>query len=236
MTPEEIESREFFVGLRGFDKDEVHQFLAEVAEEQRTLLARLELAALEGEGLPTGPRDDFEDLGASVAAILRTAKESAASMQVDAEQSASTLRADAEHYSDERRRSADEYAASARSEADALFAVAAQAAEDARAEAERRLADADERIRMMEAEAVQRARSAAESVVADASTRVADITRRSDAMRARLQEANDEIQLALLALGDSVDPQEIVRAALGADIATSDGHVSTNGHLQHEDR
>ena len=33
LTPEEIQSREFLVSLRGYDRDEVHAFLGRVAEQ-----------------------------------------------------------------------------------------------------------------------------------------------------------------------------------------------------------
>lgn len=39
LTPEEIQSREFLVSLRGYDRDEVHAFLDEVAEAFSQLLA-----------------------------------------------------------------------------------------------------------------------------------------------------------------------------------------------------
>src|SRR5918998_1116105 len=38
LTPEDIQSKTFLVGLRGYDKDEVQTFLDEVATEVRTLL------------------------------------------------------------------------------------------------------------------------------------------------------------------------------------------------------
>ncbi len=39
LTPEEIQSREFLVSLRGYDRDEVHAFLDEVAEAFAQLLS-----------------------------------------------------------------------------------------------------------------------------------------------------------------------------------------------------
>jgi DivIVA domain-containing protein len=41
LTPEEIQSREFLVSLRGYDRDEVHAFLDRVAEHVRELQGRL---------------------------------------------------------------------------------------------------------------------------------------------------------------------------------------------------
>ena len=38
LTPEDIESKKFLVGLRGYDKDEVTAFLQEVATDYRSAL------------------------------------------------------------------------------------------------------------------------------------------------------------------------------------------------------
>ncbi len=45
LTPEDIQSREFLVSLRGYDRDEVHAFLDEVAEDFASLLGRSGVAA-----------------------------------------------------------------------------------------------------------------------------------------------------------------------------------------------
>lgn len=47
LTPEQIESREFLVSVRGYDRDEVHAFLREVAEAARALHEQAERAVLE---------------------------------------------------------------------------------------------------------------------------------------------------------------------------------------------
>jgi DivIVA domain-containing protein len=47
LTPEQIESREFLVSVRGYDRDEVHAFLREVAETARALHEQAERAVLE---------------------------------------------------------------------------------------------------------------------------------------------------------------------------------------------
>ena len=44
LTPEQIESREFLVSVRGYDRDEVHAFLREAAEQVRGLRDQLEAA------------------------------------------------------------------------------------------------------------------------------------------------------------------------------------------------
>jgi cell division initiation protein len=93
MKPEDIHGRDFLVGLRGYDKEEVRSFLAEVAAEHAALLAEVGRA----KAAPQAPaHDDFENLGASVASILRAAKESASEITADAEQHAAAIRSEAE--------------------------------------------------------------------------------------------------------------------------------------------
>lgn len=55
LTPEEIQSREFLVSLRGYDRDEVHAFLDEVAEAFSQLLADGGRSGSEGS---VGPVED----------------------------------------------------------------------------------------------------------------------------------------------------------------------------------
>src|SRR4051812_39934029 len=94
MRPEDIQHRDFLVGMRGYDKDDVRSFLAEVAAEhaalQRELEARVSTPAPAAAAAPApvaaaAADDDFENLGASVAAILRAAKGSAAELTEEAE-------------------------------------------------------------------------------------------------------------------------------------------------------
>src|SRR5688572_31352156 len=103
MRPEEIQNHDFLVGLRGYDKDEVRAFLAEVAAEHAALLAAVEQGRTDAAAAPPAPapaqapaEDDFESIGAGVAAILRTAKEQAGQITGDAQARAAALREEAE--------------------------------------------------------------------------------------------------------------------------------------------
>jgi DivIVA domain-containing protein len=185
MRPDEILHRDFLVGLRGYDKDEVRSFLADVAAEHANLLAELD-AVRSGAPAPAAPapaakaedEDDFENLGASVAAILKTAKASAAEMTQAAEARAAQTR---EEIEDLRYRAVVE--------ADELKAAAKATLDEAKAEAARIVQDAKDRARPAEAEAEARIANRAE-----------DAGRREAGIRTRLQEAADELQLALVAL------------------------------------
>lgn len=278
MEPQDIEGRDFFVGLRGYDREEVDAFLAQVAAEHRALREELDLLR---EGAEVPARDPFEDLGANVTAILRTANESATSITAEAQERADALRVQADEYAEKVRREVDDEvshirgsaaadaertrnAAEADAErlrgeagADALrirgeaeeealrrraeldaeharlqaMAVEAQAeaeqileesrrhaeevVERAHLEAGRLLREADDRVSAIEAEAYEQGRERARTTVEEAVSRLAEATRRHDDLRSRLSEASDEIQLALMALGEPLaDPRQAIDDAV----------------------
>jgi DivIVA domain-containing protein len=58
LEPDQIQARQFLVSLRGYDRDEVHAFLEQVADEVRTLRARvaeLETSPAQQGGAPSAP-------------------------------------------------------------------------------------------------------------------------------------------------------------------------------------
>jgi DivIVA domain-containing protein len=94
LTPEEIQAREFLVSLRGYDRDEVHSFLEQVAGQIRDLQRRLEgqppIQPAEATPVselvpssqpPADPKPFFEDLGQTTQRIVEAAYESAAEIQ-----------------------------------------------------------------------------------------------------------------------------------------------------------
>jgi DivIVA domain-containing protein len=96
LTPEEIQAREFLVSLRGYDRDEVHSFLEQVARYVRDLQSQLEgLHAGQPSPQPpetapdpvqsslsaADPKPFFEDLGQTTQRIVEAAYESAAEIQ-----------------------------------------------------------------------------------------------------------------------------------------------------------
>lgn len=225
MRPEDIQNHDFLVGLRGYDKDDVRSFLAQVASEHATLLAELDdarrVAVTEAPAPPAAEApDDFENLGASVAAVLRAAKESARELLTEAEErhagavraaedalrqaradaeqirlDAGNAVADAQAEADEIRTTVRATVAEAEAEADQIRATAQASIGDARAEADRIVREAADRARQIDIET--------EARIANLH---GEATRREAALRTRLLEASDEIQLALLALGDAAQP------------------------------
>ena len=143
MTPEEIETAEFFVGMRGYEPAEVRAFLHAVAAEQRQLLARVAELEAQPSALPTG--DPIDLLGEHVAGIVRAAREAAEGLVHDAAAAAAAARVTAEEdaravgvEAERRRAEADRVLLEAHAEAERVIASAAeqgrQAAEQRRAE------------------------------------------------------------------------------------------------------
>lgn len=119
LTPEDITSRSFLVSLRGYDRDEVHAFLAQVADEVRDLLERvdeLEEAATapagapgaseaepapapEAAATPPTPSDLFAEIGKETQRILEAAQHAGEdlrkSAKEDADRELKTARAEA---------------------------------------------------------------------------------------------------------------------------------------------
>lgn len=232
MDPEDIESRDFFVGLRGYDRDEVQEFLAQVAADHRAALAELEELRKR--------REPLTDLGPSVTAIIRTATESAETITEQAHQEGDRIRAEAEAQAAATRHEAEARAATTRHDAEARAEQIRREADDeatrmrdeatrivdaARSEAERIVHDAQDDASRLEADAERRGRERAAAAADDAIAKLAEANRRHEELRARLAETSDEIQLALMAMGDQrKDPNEVIIDVTLGDVDSSD-HV-----------
>jgi len=224
MEPEDIEGREFFMGLRGYDREEVDAFLGQVAAELRH--AQAEIAALRAR-IDGG--DPYGQVGVDVTAILRTANETAESIVTSAHEEAAGVRSRAEAAAEQVRGSAEEHAARVRSEAnaeadetrravEATRQEAARILDEARSRAEERaseiVAGAEARVPEIEQAAERAGRERAGRVVDDLVARAEEASRQRDAARARLLELSDEVQLALMAIDDGPgDPGDLVRTA-----------------------
>lgn len=131
FSPEEIESKEFLITLRGYDKDEVQAFLRAVAADYRSLGDRSAVPT------PVSTSNPFESLGEEVGTVLKVARESANALRQKAEDEAAAAR-----------RRAEEESAALRNAASAAAKRLTEEAErhaiEVRAAAER---DAGERLR-----------------------------------------------------------------------------------------
>ncbi len=84
LTPAEINSKDFLVSLRGYDREEVRAFLAAIAADYKSALA----AATQAE---TGATS-YEQLGGEVGRVLEAARDAAEEMHRRAEEETEALR------------------------------------------------------------------------------------------------------------------------------------------------
>jgi DivIVA domain-containing protein len=141
MSADMIEGRRFAQSWRGYDPEEVKQFLSQVAEQVRALRERCEStdsARREAEERAAHPLMDEASLmsavGEETAGILRSAHSAAAEISAKAEANAQTVLAGAQTKADDLLAQAESVLASRTAEAEA---VAADIRESALAEAER---------------------------------------------------------------------------------------------------
>jgi DivIVA domain-containing protein len=140
FTPEEIDSKEFLITLRGYDKDEVKAFLKAVAADYR---AAVDSAAPP----PEAPGNAYEALGKDIGQVLQVAKQSADHLKKKAEEEATSMRRRAEEEANTLRDAAS-------GAANRLTQEAERHAVQVRAEAERdaseRTTDANRRVEKLQ--------------------------------------------------------------------------------------
>ncbi|HEX9122754.1 MAG TPA: DivIVA domain-containing protein, partial [Actinomycetota bacterium] len=131
-SPDQIRRREFVTTRRGYDPDQVREYLLQVAGHVERLEAmareaRLEVEAAQRSQAETPKVDPYEQLGQRLAELIRTA-----------EQEAERIRREA-------RDEAEQITREARADADRVRLDAQGKAEESREEAERALREARER-------------------------------------------------------------------------------------------
>ena len=137
LTPEDIETASFTVAIRGYDKQEVEAFLADVAEHVRVLT--------EASG------SAYVDLGEEMGELLQHARNSADEMTTRAQEEATALRAQVDAEIADKRREADDYVRRSNEDiGDEVKRLRAGAEEQARAIIE----DAQRRIVTLQGEEV----------------------------------------------------------------------------------
>lgn len=86
MRPEDIENKEFLVALRGYDRDEVREFLKQVAAELRSLVQS------PPEEPTAGSAIGAQDLGGEIAGVVRSVITEAMNIRAQAERDAEQIR------------------------------------------------------------------------------------------------------------------------------------------------
>ncbi len=188
--PSQIAARGFGTGFRGYDQDEVRDFLARVAAAMADVLDQqvaLNVRLREAEERAARPPQLDEDqltaaLGAETASVLHAAHQAAADIRAKATDNVARLVREA----DENRQQSEQESRERRDEADAY---AGRTRADSEAEAARRLAEADTAAAATRAEA----EADAGRVRAEADAHATRIRAEADAVLAvRSAEANEE--------------------------------------------
>ena len=127
FSPEEIQTKEFLLTLRGYDKEEVRAFLQSVASDYATLKKAADAS-------DEVPDNAYEMIGREVGTVIQVAKDSAREMKRKAEEDATQARMRADQEAARIREAAQNAATRLRDEAD-------QYATEIRASAEKEAAD-----------------------------------------------------------------------------------------------
>ncbi|QXC59522.1 DivIVA domain-containing protein [Aquihabitans sp. G128] len=201
LTPDQIAEKEFLVGLRGYDKDEVRSFLTTVADALRAASA----PAGDGSAAPAEPAapapaaagTDWANLGDEIAAVLRTAHEQAATLRSDAETEVAALRQQADADATGTRSAAEAHAEAIRAEAEQARAEAATKLTAAQDEALTLVAGAQDRVAKMLESSKLRAQQEAEASVAHLTAQIAELTSARDAAKAHLADLRTRLDKAI---------------------------------------
>lgn len=117
ITPMDIHNKDFQRSFRGFDMDEVDDFLTSVQRELEKVLR--EKRSLEDElEVAGGKLQNYEDMQEALNKSIVVAQDAADRLRENADHEVSVIRKEAENYSHEVRRNADEYATQTKRQAD----------------------------------------------------------------------------------------------------------------------
>ena len=153
LSPDEIQRRTFAIEDRGYDRDQVRDFLLEVASALRmalhttrppTTAAAAAATAADprtGDTVTSGGADEFARLGTEVAEVLRAAHEAVAALQEQADRDIEGRLLDAEARSEDIRRQAEADATWNQDRARRVLITAQEQADGIIAEAERAAAE-----------------------------------------------------------------------------------------------
>ena len=210
ITPDDIRQRQFEVGRRGYDRDEVERFRAEVAETVEELSRTISgfEARLGQLGI-----DDVPDLGeelsrvaAEVGTILEDARRAATEMRRRADEDAARWRADAERDASASRLEAETEAAELRSRAQE---ETAEQRSSSAADAERLRDEAKAQAEELRGAAWAAAAAMIERADADAAALVAEATQ--DALFIRAGAERDSLRLTGTARQDAEAEMKVAR-------------------------
>jgi DivIVA domain-containing protein len=199
LTPDEIKAQKFPVALRGYEKEDVDDFLQRVAADYESAIAAFASAG-----------DPYASVGKEVEGVLRSAKESAQALRDQATQETGQMRREAAEEAVQLRRRAAEEAATtleaAREKAMKLGREAerlVKSAKDQAKEARRQAAAETNEMRRL---AADEAATTLESATAKAEEVTAEAERRARRLRETAERQSDDL------LRDATERHRYLRA------------------------
>lgn len=213
LNAHDIESRTFAIEDRGYDRDEVRNFLLEVASSVRMALhstvpptggrgPAVSAPPLTGGPDPSATGDDFDRLGTEVADILRAAHEAVDAMRKQAEAEANAIRVQAEQDARETRRKTEAEAAWNHDRAKRLLITAQE-------QADAIISESEAQARAMVDIARQQAEDHARQVAERARDHAEQVLRAEQETLRRLQAAQSDIATTIDVL-KSADTRPVV--------------------------
>ena len=219
ISPEEVENKQFLMSMRGYDKDEVHAFLSQVAQDYRTVLE-----SKGGNGaVATAPApaavsgDPFAALGEEVGSVLAAAKASADTLRKNAEDEAADLRRRAQEEAASLKESSERTARELREQSQA----AAQALKEESERTARELKETSERE-------ASRVRADAQREAGERLHENAKRVQRLQATEAKLREGLYNLEMMLAGVRSDIDAKAKETEAELTDVGVSSGSSSSS--------
>ena len=129
LTPLDIHNREFKKAMRGYDQDEVNEFLDEIIRDYEMMIRenKEKSSSLE---LANKKLANYEEMQDSLNKSILVAQDAADRLRENTDREIEVIQREAESYAEEKRQEADKYAEEIRKEADNYYAETSKKADE----------------------------------------------------------------------------------------------------------
>lgn len=129
LTPLDIHNREFKKAMRGYDQDEVNEFLDEIIRDYEMMIRenKDQSSSLE---LANKKLANYEEMQDSLNKSILVAQDAADRLRENTDREIEVVQREAESYAEEKRQEADKYAEEVRKEADNYYAEISKKADE----------------------------------------------------------------------------------------------------------
>lgn len=145
LTPLDIHNREFKKAMRGYDQDEVNEFLDEIIRDYEMMIRenKDQSSSLE---LANKKLANYEEMQDSLNKSILVAQDAADRLRENTDREIEVVQREAESYAEEKRQEADKYAEEVRKEADNYYAEISKKADDYNADTSKKADEYADRI------------------------------------------------------------------------------------------